>query len=1174
MGLDDHVYKRFAYSGLCLAFLTLSGCPLLNGILESPTAAFEGAPVSGEAPLTVLFIDASTAGTTNITEWQWDFGDGMTSSSRNPTHIYAAPGSYNVSLTVTTDVGTNTALKRNFIQVVEPPMAEFGATPVAGSAPLSVSFVDGTAPGSSPITGWLWNFGDRTPTSAQQNPVHVYTAPGLYTVSLTVTTDVGEDTMSKTQFINVAGRPVAGFSANTTQGVAPLAVMFTDESEVGTATTNAWTWDFGDGSMAMEQNPAHTYMEPGIYTVTLAIETTAGDAMAERADYIVVDQGPTAAFTGDPVMGSAPLTVAFTDTSATGSQAITARLWNFGDGGLLSTLANPTRTYTSPGVYTVSLKVTTAAGSNTLEQADYITVAPGVSFTANQTRGTGNLTVQFVDTSATGDLDITAWAWDFGDGGMATERNPEHTYEAPGVYDVTLAITTALGPSTATQPGLITVEPQTAFSADPASGPPPLEVTFTDETDPGALEITAWAWDFGDGMTSDEQSPAHTYDTPGAYTVSLETTTALGASSEEQVGIIEVQPVADFTANQETGQGSLSVNFQDATDAGNLNILGWFWQFGDGGSSTQQNPAHTFTDIGSYDVSLTITTALGDQVAEKPAFIQVGPVVDFKADVVSGEGALTVTFADLTDAGKLEIEAWAWDFGDGATSDEQHPVHDYVPGQYSVSLTVTTSQGDTTTVKDDLILIAPKVILGFVQQSGATPFEASLLDLSETGMFEVTGWLWTLGDGNTSEEQNPVHTYESPGTYTVTLKLITDGGEFSKTEPNFITALRGPTAAFTHNVSRGGAPEDPVTVTFTNMSLAGDSPILNQTWAFGESAMSDEDLEMEENPVVVYPGTAFDTIPQDVSLTVRTFIAADTLLRENLYGAPAAKSTLAPNLLEAADLTQLAADASGDVWVAGALPKNSGGRSMIARLNPAAEQRWGVTFDVKGTLEIVALHAPGDGSVLAVGTWTSGDGGAIFLTQIDAAGETIWETVYAGSTLARATGVTALADRTIVVAGTSPRPEDGLGDLFLLTFAADGKLMARMETGLSTAAESTPLSGSGVRTIVLGIPTVGGGGELMIIESRDNPTPRSLVRLDGAPEAVCSHGGESITITSDMSGGRRVLRLRDGEITAVENVVLATDALAGLVANGDSCDMVWMSGNRRIYRFTVEALIH
>lgn len=352
----------------------LAGCPVLNPFLTPPESAFEGTPVRGEAPLTVLFSDMSEAGTTNITEWQWDFGDGTTSTLRNPSHIYTLPGSYSVSLTVTTSVGTDTSVRRDYIQAVASPVADFTATPVEGGTPLAVSFTDTSEPGSAPITAWEWNFGDRSPLGTTQHPAHTYTAPGQYTVSLKVTTAAGTDTETKVRLVNVSGAPIADFSASYTPGVAPLSVTFRDESEVGTATIIGRTWDFGDGNQSNEINPAHTYSAAGSYTVSLAIQTTAGSDQEVKVGFIIVEQGPTAAFTGEPVTGPAPLTVIFTDQSLPGSRPIIGHLWNFGDGGLLSTLANPARTYTAPGTYSVSLRVTTAAGPNTLVMPDYITV--------------------------------------------------------------------------------------------------------------------------------------------------------------------------------------------------------------------------------------------------------------------------------------------------------------------------------------------------------------------------------------------------------------------------------------------------------------------------------------------------------------------------------------------------------------------------------------------------------------------------------------------------------------------------------------------------------------------------------------------------------------------------------------------------------------------------------
>lgn len=1143
------MHKLLQFMGLWVMALLLGGCPLLNQFLDAPESAFDGTPVSGEAPLTVLFADHSDAGSTNITDWQWDFGDGATSLLRNPSHVYAAPGTYTVSLTVTTSVGTHTALRRDYIKVVEKPAAEFTATPVNGGAPLAVSFADTSVPGSNPITAWEWNFGDRTPLNTEQNPVHAYTAPGVYTVSLTVTTAAGNDRETKVQFVVVSGTPVADFTPSRVSGVAPLAVSFTDTSAVGTATVLSWAWDFGDGGLSTEQNPSHTYQTSGVYAVSLKIVTTAGEDQETKNQLITVDQKPGAAFTGTPVSGPAPLSVAFTDESIAGTQPITHHQWDFGDGGLLSTLTNPVRVYSVPGKYSVSLQVTTAAGADTLLKPDYITVTPGVDFNATPTAGKGSMDVQFSDTSALGGFAAKSRAWDFGDGGTSTEANPAHTYAAPGVYDVSLTLTTELGASVASRAGLITVNPDTDFSATPTSGASPLAVVFKDLTVPGAVALTGWSWNFGDGATSAIQNPGHTYSAPGLYTVSLQTTTATGSDTEQKSGLIGVKPVVDFAADARTGQGTLSVKFSDLSNAGNLNILGWYWDFGDGASSTQRNPSHTYAAIGSYDVSLKVTTALGDELASKAGYIQVGPAVDFSADKVAGAGTLSVSFTDKSDPGSLEIAGWLWNFGDGGSSTEQNAKHDFGPGLFNVGLTVTTSLGDASTVKEALILVNPAVTLGAVQPMGPAPFEASLLDLTQVGAFEVSGWLWDFGDGTTSEEQNPVHTFEEPGKYTVTLTLATNGGEFSSTRTDFITAQRGPTAAFTQTVVRGAQPADPVTVSFVNRSLPGDSPILNQTWDFGASAVASDETATEANPTVTYPGVAFDTLSQDVSLTVRTFIAENTLLKENLFSAPVTKSTLPVAVLDDAAFSAIDTDGSGAVWAIG-----TGDSPIVVCFSPTGTQRWGVALDHKDGLELRAVHAPGDGTVYVAGTL----GDNAWLARLDAEGNVIWEYRNTDSDSSSGVGLASRADGTVLLGVCREIKPESFG-LQVMRFGEDGHLLETSPALLPVDSDSAVSLAEEDGVLWAIVASDDGATVSRLSASGDSEIEAwsALATVRGLPVAISPLASAAYVLCA-VSVGDEARLFRIDEASAVDLPLHAPGALLTLQSSADGVAAVWL----------------
>lgn len=161
----------------------------------------------------------------------------------------------------------------------QPPIARYSAEPVDGLAPLMVRFTDTS--GGSPES-WLWSFGDGE-SSTSQHPVHVYQAPGVYPVSLTVRNPYGTNTLSEEGAIAVGMTPQAGFSAAPREGTAPLSVRFTDLSR---GSPDEWSWNFGDGSGASEKNPAHTYLEPGDYSVSLTVSSQFGSNTRIQSNYI------------------------------------------------------------------------------------------------------------------------------------------------------------------------------------------------------------------------------------------------------------------------------------------------------------------------------------------------------------------------------------------------------------------------------------------------------------------------------------------------------------------------------------------------------------------------------------------------------------------------------------------------------------------------------------------------------------------------------------------------------------------------------------------------------------------------------------------------------------------------------------------------------------------------
>ena len=341
---------------------------------QLPVATFISNVTSGSVPLNVAFTDTST---NSPTSWNWDFGDGATSTTKNTTHKYLTAGSYKVTLTVTNAAGSNTTTKSNYLTVIPSvspkPVVALSASPTTGNAPLNVAFTDTST--NSP-TAWNWNFGDGT-TSTSKNPTHTYSAAGTYTVSLTASNTAGSNTATKTSYITATAvptgqKPVVAFSASPTSGNAPLSVIFTDASA---NSPTAWKWTFGDGTTSTEKNPTHKYTTAGSYTVTLTATNAAGSNTATKSAYIKVTSSttstPVAAFSGSPISGNTPLSVAFTDKS-TGSP--TSWKWSFGDN-IYSTAKNPVHKYTKAGTYTVSLTVKNTAGSSSiLKKTSYIIV--------------------------------------------------------------------------------------------------------------------------------------------------------------------------------------------------------------------------------------------------------------------------------------------------------------------------------------------------------------------------------------------------------------------------------------------------------------------------------------------------------------------------------------------------------------------------------------------------------------------------------------------------------------------------------------------------------------------------------------------------------------------------------------------------------------------------------
>ncbi|WP_299029674.1 PKD domain-containing protein [uncultured Thermanaerothrix sp.] len=235
-----------------------------------------------------------------------------------------------------------------------------------------------------------------------------------------------------------------------------------------------------------------------------------------------------------------------------------------------------------------------------------------------------------------------------------------------------------------------------SFTFTPTGGNAPLTVQFTDTSSGDPSE---WWWDFGDGATSNERHPTHTFVEARRYEIQLTVSNPLGSSSVSQILVVGEELQANFTFSPRQGEAPLVVEF---TDRSSGNPTAWEWDFGDGERSNEQNPVHIYLHPRpeGYSVTLRVSNATGSATYTAPDRILVLEklVADFSASPLSGRSPLTVSFQDQSRGS--HIVAWEWDFGDGSTSTERNPVHTYTYDSnaekkppYDVTLTVTNAAG-------------------------------------------------------------------------------------------------------------------------------------------------------------------------------------------------------------------------------------------------------------------------------------------------------------------------------------------------------------------------------------------------------------------------------------------------------------------------------------------------
>lgn len=819
-------------------------------------ADFTSTTTMGCGSVQVSFCDSSTSVGSDIVSWEWDLG-GVSATTECPARVFGVAGVYTICLTVTNAAGeSSTICKDDHITVFALPMVDFTTTMSQGCVPLEVTFTDASVGIDGAITDWLWGLGGSCGTSNSPVVTCNYSLADQYSINLTVTDENGcQNTITKPNLVSVSPAPEVMVSADNTFGcTVPHFVNFSNDNPDPNI---SYSWDFGNGdTFEGVDPPTISYLDPGSNTVTV-VATNISSGCSETLildNYINV--GYLVEFSNSVDEGCEDLTVDFEDLSVEAADDV---LWEFGDGGT-STDANPTYTYQIPGCYTVKLTRNVQGCTSVAFSTSCINVnpVPDVWYSNDNNSGCSlPHVVNFTGISSS----ATSWSWDFGDGSpLSTEQNPIHNYTTYGDFDVTLMVTNSQGCSNSVVVNTITLTELQAQLADfQIAGCAPLEVSLS-ENSISVSPINSWLWEVetaGSTLTSTDQNPNLSIADTGIYNVTLIVTNTLGcmdtATFENaiQVGML---PEINFTADPvetciewDVTMTNLSSSFAQE----------WFWDFGDGQNSIEENPVHSYVDTGHYDISLVaIHNGCANTQTIDDLVHVMAPVSNFNVLNFCENPSLR-KFQNLS----IDADAVIWDFGDETittdTSTLTTPEYIYAnPGTYVVTQTVFNGEtGCSHSTSQEITVTTPEAAFTVSTTAGCVPLEVELLDASAF----AGEWTWSSDGGTISDPtaQNPTITFDAPGKYTNIQLIIQDMNSCADTLIFTDTIVANDLAInFTSNIATGCAP---LTVDFTEtaMSFFGTEAIY--TWTFGDLGTSNE-----QNPTFIFEEPGLHTIKLSV----------------------------------------------------------------------------------------------------------------------------------------------------------------------------------------------------------------------------------------------------------------------------------------------------------------------
>jgi len=829
-----HYYQHAGTYIVCLYVADTSGvtCSKCDTVTvgTQPTCSAQFSHYTLTNPDSVHFYATATSG---IASYYWNFGDGSTSTSQYPWHHFATSGIYNVCLTVVDSSGaTCTGCDNVHVGPATTCSAAFSHYSISNADSLHFYPVSTVAVGS-----YYWSFGDNT-TSTLQYPWHYYPHGGNYYVCLTV---VDTNGVTCTSCDTVHAGPSSVCSA-------VFAHYTVNNDSVHFYPTGhhalSYYWSFGDGTTATSFSPFHTYANPGTYNACLTVADTDG-ATCTWCDTVVY-VGPHASICSvgfSHYAGTNPDSLHF---YATGDHIATYN-WNFGDG-TTSPHANIWHLFPGPGTYYVCLSVVDSSGAS-CSTCDTINIGH-ISTTCNAQFSYYTMhnpdSLHFYPTGTP----AHSYYWSFGDGTTSTQQYPWHLYSGPGTYRVCLYIADTAG-VTCDQCDTVHIAGTTTtcnaqFAHYNLTGVNVDSVHFY----PYDQHAASYYWTFGDGASSVHGDPWHYYAQPGVYQACLTVVDSNGQSCTlcDTVTVTAVN-TCNALFNYYTIHNPDSLHFYPTGTP----ATSYYWDFGDGTTSTNQDPWHYFTQAGTYYVCLTVAEASGITCTHCDT-VHAGPVSTCSAQFIHyslTSNADSVHFYPST----THAASYYWNFGDGTTATGADPWHNYLhTGTYYACLTVADTAGNTCTSCDTVYVGPPHTCNAEFHHYSTNNPDSVHFYPAGTGS---TAWYWSFGDSTTSTSQYPWHFYSNDGIYYVCLTVVdASGATCTQCDTVHVGVPHFGVHAEHHPASNSNNPDS---VQFTPI---GSADAVAWYWDFGDGGYA-----CAENPIHYYAS---------IGIYYVTLTAADT----------------------------------------------------------------------------------------------------------------------------------------------------------------------------------------------------------------------------------------------------------------------------------------------------------